>query len=259
MPVFGLGVWQAPQGRATREAVTCAIGAGYRLIDTAALYQNEASVGEGVRASGVAREELFVTTKLWNDDQGFDAALRGFERSRRLLNLGAVDLYLVHWPVRGLRLESWRALGKLQREGACRSIGVSNFTVAHLDELIGSSDLVPAVNQVEFSPFLYQRELLEYCRDHGIQLEAYAPLTRGRKLDHPALVRLARTLGRSPAQVVLRWGLQHGVVEIPKSVHPERIRENAGCLDFQLSPGQLAALDALHEGFRTTWDPSEMP
>jgi diketogulonate reductase-like aldo/keto reductase len=259
MPVLGLGVWQAPPGRATREAVQLAIEAGYRLIDTAALYRNEASVGEAVRQSGVRREELFVTTKLWNDDQGEESARRAFERSRRLLDLGPVDLYLLHWPVTGKRLASWKVLERLLRDGECRSIGVSNFTVAHLSELLDRSGIVPAVNQVEFSPFLFQRDLLEYCRNHGIQLEAYAPLTRGEKLADPVVVRIAQRHGRSPAQVVLRWGLQHGVVEIPKSIHRERIVENFASLDFGLAPTEMAALDGLHAGFRTTWDPSGWP
>ncbi len=259
MPVLGLGVWQTPSGRACREAVGAALELGYRLLDTATLYGNESDVGAAVRASGIPREEVFVTTKLWNDDQGYEPALRAFERSERNLGLGPIDLYLVHWPVPGRRLESWRALRTLRKEGRVRSIGVSNFTVAHLEELLAASDEVPVVDQVEFSPFLFQRELLAYCRAHRIQLEAYAPLTRGRRLDDPAVERIASAHGRTAAQVVLRWGLEHGVVVIPKSSRRERIAENARLFDFELTPHEMRTLDGLDAAFRTTWDPSGMP
>jgi diketogulonate reductase-like aldo/keto reductase len=258
MPVLGLGVWQTPPGKVTREAVRHAIDAGYRLVDTAAMYRNEEDVGEAVRASGVPRDELFVTTKVWNDDQGYEATRKAYERSERTLGLGPIDLYLLHWPVPQLRTESWRALSELQREGRCRSIGVSNFTIAHLEELAARFDTVPAVNQVEFSPFLFQRDLWEYCRGRGIQLEAYAPLTRGRRLGDPTLVRMGAAHGKSPAQVLIRWGLQHQIVEIPKSVRPARIVENAAVFDFALSTDEMSALDALDEGFRTSWNPSTM-
>lgn len=258
MPVFGLGVWQLPRGRATREAVGAALEAGYRLIDTASMYGNEADVGAAVRASGLARAEVFVTTKLWNDDQGYASALRAFERSRAALDLGPVDLYLLHWPVPGRRLDSWRALRELQQRGECRNIGVSNFTVAQLAELIDSSGVVPVVDQVEFSPFLYQRDLLDYCRREGIQLEAYAPLTRGRRLGDEVVRTVAAAHGRTPAQVLIRWGLQHRVVEIPKSSRTERIRENSGALGFELSGEEMRRLDALDEQYRTSWDPTTM-
>lgn len=258
MPVLGLGVWKVAAGAPTREAVRSALAAGYRLVDTAAMYGNEAAVGEAVRASGVPRDELFVTTKLWNDDQGYDSALAAFARSQRSLDLGPVDLYLVHWPVPKRRLESWKALEHLLVRGEVRSIGVSNFTVPHLEELLAHGSVVPAVNQVEFSPFLYQRELLEFCADHGIQLEAYAPLTRGRRLNDPTLARIGARHGRTEAQVAIRWGLQHNVVEIPKSVHAARIEENLAALDFALDASEMATLDALNEDFRTSWDPHEM-
>ncbi|MCI4347152.1 MAG: aldo/keto reductase, partial [Thermoplasmata archaeon] len=218
MPILGLGVWQAPPGAATRNAVTYALESGYRLVDTASLYQNEADVGAAIRGSEIDRDEIFVTTKLWNDDQGYEPALKAFERSLRTLGLAEVDLYLVHWPVSELRSESWRALVRIQREGRCTSIGVSNFTVAHLRELRERSDVLPVVNQVEFHPFLYQPELLDYCKQEGIQLEAYSPLARGRRLQDATLAAIAQAHRRTPAQVMLRWGLQHGVVEIPKSV-----------------------------------------
>jgi methylglyoxal/glyoxal reductase len=258
MPVLGLGVWKTPSGRATRDSVDAALRAGYRLIDTAALYGNEADVGQAVRDSGLPREDVFVTTKLWNDDQGYERALVAFEKSQAALGLGGVDLYLIHWPMEP-RLESWRALTKLQREGACRSIGVSNFTVPHLEELREASDVVPSVNQVEFNPFLFQRELLEYCRKHSIQLEAYAPLTRGRRLDDATVRVVAEAHHKTPAQVVLRWGLQHDVVVIPKSVRPERIVENGQLFDFELREDEMNALDRLNENLRTAWDPSKVP
>ncbi|MCI4358501.1 MAG: aldo/keto reductase [Thermoplasmata archaeon] len=258
MPVLGLGVWQTPAGIATEEAVRAALRSGYRLIDTAAMYGNESDVGRAIRHSSVPREELFVTTKLWNDDQGYEGALAAFERSRSRLGVSTVDLYLIHWPVPGKREESWRALTQLQQEGRARAIGVSNFTIAHLEALARVSEVTPAVNQVEFSPFLFQAELLEYCCSHGIQLEAYSPLVRGRRLDHPVIGALAAAHGKSPAQVVLRWDLQHGVIPIPKSTRPERIQENSQLFDFELGPSEMAALDGLDEGLRMAWDPSEI-
>jgi methylglyoxal/glyoxal reductase len=256
MPVLGLGVWQLPEGRPTQVAVKAALDCGYRLIDTAALYGNERDVGEAVRSSGVPREEVFITTKLWNDDQGYDKALRAFERSRKALGVAVVDLYLIHWPVRGLREESWRALVELERKGAVRAIGVSNFTVPHLESLARSSPVTPAVDQVEFSPFLYQSELLEHARSHGVQLEAYSPLVRGQRLDHPTLAEIARAHGRTTAQVILRWDLERGVIPIPKSGHPERIRENAQIFDFELSSAELRTIDALNAGLRIGWNPT---
>jgi diketogulonate reductase-like aldo/keto reductase len=258
MPVFGLGTWKLEAGQSTRAAVRAAAAAGYRLFDTAKLYGNEEDVGAALRESGLDRSEYFVTTKLWNDDHGFDTALRAFESSRRALGLEQLDLYLIHWPVSGKRLESWRALEQLQEEGKVRSIGVSNFTVAHLEELLSVSQVVPAVNQVEFSPFLFQRELLEFCRKNRIQLEAYAPLTRGHQFDDRTIARIAKAHARSPAQVLVRWGLQHEIVEIPKSAHTDRIEENARVFDFALSGPEMDELDRLDRGFRTTWDPTGM-
>jgi diketogulonate reductase-like aldo/keto reductase len=259
MPVLGLGVFQTPAGRSTREAVQAALAAGYRHIDTAAIYGNERDVGQAVRDSGVPREEVFITTKLWNDAHGAEAAPRAFEQSRRSLDTPYVDLYLIHWPATGKRVETWKALERLKSKGLCHAIGVSNFTIRHLEELLAQSDTVPAVNQVEFSPFLFQRKLLDYCRAHRIQLEAYAPLTKGRRLAHPVVRRAGAAHRATGAQVLIRWGLQHQVVEIPKSVHAERIRENAGAFGFELTAAEMTALDGLDEGFRTSWDPSEMP
>ncbi|HEY6101454.1 MAG TPA: aldo/keto reductase [Anaeromyxobacter sp.] len=259
MPILGLGVWQSAPGEETRRAFTEALAAGYRHVDTARAYRNEADVGAALRESGVPRREVFVTTKLWNADHGYDKALRAIDRSLESLGMEQVDLYLVHWPVEGLRRETWRAMEKILADGKARAIGVSNYTVRHLDELLAEAKVPPAVDQVEFSPFLHQRDLLERCRRAGIQLEAYGPLVRGHKMDHPVLQRIARRHGRTPAQALLRWGIQHALVVIPKSVRPERIRENAELFGFSLDAEDMAALDGLDEGYRTSWDPTGVP
>jgi diketogulonate reductase-like aldo/keto reductase len=259
MPRLGLGVWQSAPGEETRDAVAAALAAGYRLVDTARAYRNEADVGAAVRASGIPRGDLFVTTKLWNSDHGYDRALRAIDASLASLGLEQVDLYLVHWPVEGLRGETWRAMERILAEGKARAIGVSNYTVRHLDELLGEAKAPPSVNQVEFSPFLHQRALLAHCRRHGIQLEAYGPLVRGHRMDSPVLARVAAKHRRTPAQVLLRWGLQHDLVVIPKSVRAERIRENADLYGFALDAEDMAALDGLDEGYRTSWDPTNAP
>jgi diketogulonate reductase-like aldo/keto reductase len=257
MPWLGLGVWQAERGEAYR-AVLDAIAIGYRHVDTAKIYGNEDDVGRAVRESGVPRDQLFVTTKLWNADHGYDKALHACEQSLKRLGLDYVDLYLIHWP-EPKRHDSWRALVKLQAEGKCRAIGVSNFTTRHLDELARASDVVPQVNQVEFHPFLHQTELLAHCRARGIQLEAYSPLARAKRISHPEIVRVAKKLGRTPAQVMIRWALQHEVIAIPKSTRRERIEENARVFDFTIAPDDVAALDALDESIRTCWDPTQVP
>lgn len=259
MPLLGLGVYRAGPGGGTVDAVTWALEAGYRLIDTAALYGNEEEVGLAIRQSGVARERIFVTTKLWNPDHGYDKTIRAFHGSLEALGLEYVDLYLIHWPVEGLRVESWKALVRLADEEICRAVGVSNYTVGHLAELLGSSDLAPAVNQVEFSPFLYQRELLSYCRARGIQLEAYSPLARTARFADPTLVRIAGRHRKTPPQVMIRWVLQHGVVAIPKSSNRDRIHENADVFDFSLSAADMRLLDSLDEGLRVSWDPTGVP
>jgi diketogulonate reductase-like aldo/keto reductase len=259
MPILGLGVWQSPPGDETRQAVLAALRVGYRLVDTARAYRNEEDVGAAIRDSGVPRDEVFVTTKLWNSDHGYDATLRACDESLRRLGLDRLDLYLIHWPVPKLRGETWRAMERILADGKARAIGVSNYTVRHLDELLASANEPPAVNQVELHPFLLQRELVEHCRAKGIQVEAYGPLVRGHKMEHPVLQRVAHRVGRTPAQVLIRWGIEHGLVTIPKSVHEHRIRENADVFGFSLSPADLAALDALDEGYRTSWDPTDAP
>jgi len=262
IPVLGLGVFQSPPGLPTRRAVTWALEAGYRLIDTAALYNNEADVGEAVRLAKLPREDVFVTTKLWHSDHGFEnsrqAAPRGLER----LRLDVLALYLIHWPRANSpedRLASWRGLEKLQKEGLCRAIGVSNYTVRHLEELAAHSGVVPAVDQVEFHPFVFDPDLLAYCDRHGIRLEAWAPLTRGRRFDDPAVLAVAAAHRKTPAQVLIRWGLEHGIVEIPKSTHRERIVENSNVFDFHLSREELVRLDGLRDDRRVGWNPAEIP
>ena len=257
IPQVGLGVWQSPRGASTRNAVLAALRVGYRHVDTARIYGNEADVGAAVRDSGIARAEIFVTTKLWNDDQGYDSALRAFDASLERLGLDYVDLYLIHWPVAGKRLESWRALERLHDEKRARAIGVSNFLEPHLLELLRTAKHVPDVNQIELTPFLQRRETRALCQEHGIVVEAYSPLTRGRRLGHPVVAGVAQRVGRTPAQVLLRWGLQHGHVVLPKSTRPERIAENGALFDFALDAESMSALDALEENLTTGWNPAD--
>lgn len=259
MPRLGLGVYNIAPGDATRAAVAHALEVGYRHFDTAALYGNEADVGAAVRESGIARDEVFITTKLWNSEHGYTRALRAFEQSCKRLGVDTVDLYLIHWPVVDRRADSWRALERLHGEGRCRAIGVSNYTVRHLEQLLASCKITPAVDQVEFSPFLYQRDLLEYCRAHGIRLEAYSPLTKGRMLGDARLGAIAERAGQTPAQVLIRWALQHDLIVIPKSSDAARIAENARVFDFTLSGDDMDALDALDAGLHTSWDPTDLP
>jgi diketogulonate reductase-like aldo/keto reductase len=258
IPFLGLGVWQAAAGKETLGAVREALSCGYRLIDTASIYGNEKQVGEAVLASSLPPEEVFVTTKLWNSDHGYDATIRACRASLSTLGLPSIDLYLVHWPVEGKRIDTWKAMVALREEGLCRAVGVSNYTIAHLTELLDASPVVPAVNQVEFHPFLYQKELLSFCRKHGIVLEAYSPLTRGERLSDRDLVSIARKYGKSAAQILLRWALQHDVVVIPKSVNPGHIRENAQIFDFAISDDDMKALDNLDENRRYCWDPTDV-
>jgi diketogulonate reductase-like aldo/keto reductase len=260
IPYLGLGVYQSPPGRITQRVVKYALKIGYRHIDTAMVYGNEADVGTALRESGVRREEVFITTKLWNSNQvGYDSALQECERSLRRLGLTYVDLYLIHWPVQGNSsnsIEVWRAMVSLLREGKARAIGVSNYTVDDLKEILQDSDVVvvPAVNQVEFHPFLYQKELLGFCEKSTIQLEAYSPLTRGKKLNHPTILAVAKKYGnKTPAQVLIRWSLQHGLVVIPKSIHEDRIRENSQVFDFQIRPEDMKLLDSLNENLQTVF------
>jgi diketogulonate reductase-like aldo/keto reductase len=255
IPQVGLGVWQSARGEVTRNAVLAALRAGYRHVDTARIYGNEADVGAAVRDSGVPRQEVFVTTKLWNDDQGYEPALRAFDKSLAKLGLEYVDLYLIHWPVAGKRKDSWRALERLKADGRARHIGVSNFLVPHLQELAAEAKELPEVNQIEIHPFLQHRETRALCREQGIVVEAYSPLTSGTRIDHRVVHAVAKRIGRTNAQVLLRWGVQHGLVVLPKSTHEHRIIENADLFGFTLDADAMTALDALDEGQATGWDP----
>ncbi|HET7378761.1 MAG TPA: aldo/keto reductase [Gaiellales bacterium] len=242
MPVLGLGVWRMAAGRETEQAVEWALEAGYRHIDTASMYRNEQSVGAALRRSGVPRDQVFVTTKL------FPARLRAgreLEHSLRRLGLDYVDLYLIHWPLPLLNARLWRALEALQERGLAREIGVSNFGSERLAGLTRGAARIPAVNQVEFNPFRYRRRLLEHCQAHGIALEAYSPLARGHGPDDPTIAAVADRIGHTPAQVMLRWALQHGALVIPKSVQRDRIRANAQLFDFHLAEADMRILDAL--------------
>ncbi len=260
MPWLGLGTWRSADGDEVEAAVRAALEAGYRHVDTAAVYRNETGVGRAIRESGVAREEVFVTTKLWNDAQreGPDAVRRAFDESLGRLGLDELDLYLVHWPVDGRGTDTWRVLEELYEDGRCRAIGVSNFLVHHLEALLPGCRIVPMVNQVEFHPWLVQPELLAFCREHGIRHEAWSPLMQGRFLEVPELAAIGQAHGRTAAQVLLRWNLQKGSVTIPKSVRPERIRENAAIFDFELTEDEVARIDALDRGERIGPHPDEI-
>ena len=254
MPRLGLGVFKVKEGEEVEQAVRTAIEAGYRSIDTAKAYNNEEGVGRAIKDSGVSPGELFVTTKVWNSDQGYDSTLRAFEASRERLGLDVIDLYLVHWPVKGKYLETYRALEKLYRDGAVRAIGVSNFQIHHLKDILEAFEIKPMVNQVEYHPLLSQVELRRFCEREGIQLEAWSPLMQG-NLDVPEIAELAAKHGKTAAQVVLRWDLQNGVVTIPKSTNERRIRENADVFDFELSAEDMALLDGLNRNRRFGSDP----
>jgi len=264
IPRLGLGVWLIRSGKDCETAVRAALDVGYRHIDTAAFYGNEDSVGKAVRDSGVPREKIFVTTKLWNSAHGDPT--QALERSLGKLKMDYVDLYLIHYPVPE-RLRSWRVLDGLRSSGKAHSIGVSNFTVRHLTELLAKTGTVPAVNQIEFHPYLFQRELLEYCRANRIAVEAYSPLTHGERLNDPKLIAVARkyssagrvAVGKSTAQLLIRWSLQHDVVVIPKSANRQRIVEDADVFDFAISKVDMSTLDGFDENLRTCWDPTHAP
>jgi 2,5-diketo-D-gluconate reductase A len=256
MPQLGFGVFQIPAGQ-TQEMVEEALGVGYRHVDTAAAYGNEAEVGAALAATGVRREDVFVTTKLWNSDQGYDSALRGFDASLERLGSGHVDLYLIHWPQPGKDrfLDTWRAFERIKEEGGTRSIGVSNFRVEELERLEADAGQLPTVNQIELHPRFQQAELRAWHADHEIATEAWAPLAQGDLLEDGTIETVAAHHDRTPAQVILRWHLQIGNVVIPKSAHPERIRQNFELFDFELSEDDMAALERLDSGERIGPDP----
>ncbi|APH66164.1 glyoxal/methylglyoxal reductase [Bacillus spizizenii] len=258
MPWFGLGVFKVENGSEATESVKAAIKNGYRSIDTAAIYKNEEGVGIGIKESGVAREELFITSKVWNEDQGYETTLAAFEKSLERLQLDYLDLYLIHWPGKDKYKDTWRALEKLYKDGKIRAIGVSNFQVHHLEELLKDAEIKPMVNQVEFHPRLTQKELRDYCKEQGIQLEAWSPLMQGQLLDNEVLTQIAEKHNKSVAQVILRWDLQHEVVTIPKSIKEHRIIENADIFDFELSQEDMDKIDALNKDERVGPNPDEL-
>jgi diketogulonate reductase-like aldo/keto reductase len=259
LPWVGLGVFRVPAGKDGVAVVQAALDQGYRHVDTARLYGNEVEVGEAVRTSGLSRREVFITSKVWNDDHGYDATMRAVEGSLARLDVGPIDLMLVHWPVLGLRRETWRALERCLAHGMVKAVGVSNYMAHHLEEMTVYAHEKPSANQIEVHPFLQQREVRAWCRAQGVVVEAYSPLAKGRRLDHPAVRAVAAELGRTPAQVMLRWGLERDMVVLPKSVSPERMAENADLFGWSLGEECLDRLDALEEGGVTGWDPRQMP
>ncbi|MCT2538162.1 aldo/keto reductase [Aquibacillus koreensis] len=259
MPWLGLGVFKVEDGQEAIDSVKAAIKNGYKSIDTAAIYQNEEGVGQGIKEAGVPRDELFVTSKVWNSDHGYEETLQAFETSLEKLQLDYLDLYLIHWPVpaQGKFKDTWRALEKLYKDGKIRAIGVSNFKEHHLEELIKDAEIKPMVNQVEFHPNFAQKSLRAFCKEHGIQLEAWSPLKQGQLLDDPTLTKIAKIHGKSTAQVIIRWDLQSGVVTIPKSTKEHRIISNADVFDFELTQEEMDLIDELDTNQRAFADPDE--
>ncbi|HGE5780063.1 TPA: aldo/keto reductase [Bacillus pseudomycoides] len=259
MPGFGLGVFKVEEGPELVNAVKTAIKQGYRSIDTASIYANEKAVGEGIREgikeAGVSREDIFITSKVWNRDQGYEETLAAYEESLKKLELDYLDLYLVHWPVEGKYKDTWRALEKLYKEGRVRAIGVSNFQIHHLKDVMEGAEVKPMINQVEYHPRLTQKELRDFCREQGIQMEAWSPLMQGQLLDNPALQEIADKYGKTTAQIILRWDLQNEVVTIPKSTKEHRIIQNADIFNFELTKEDMEQIDALNQNHRVGPDP----
>ena len=260
MPQLGYGVFKVPE-QEVYEAVREALRVGYRSIDTAMIYENEAGVGRALKDSGIPREDIFLTTKVWNKDQGYERTLAAFETSLQKLGVDYVDLYLIHWPMpdEDLYMDTWRALEQLYRDGKTKAIGVSNFHIPHLTRVLEEGTVVPVVNQIELHPFLSQEAIREFCQKNGIVVEAWSPLMRGRDaLTEPVITEIAARHGKTPAQVVLRWHLQHGIIAIPKSVTPSRIQENLDIFEFMLSPDDMQQIDQLNRNERTGSNPDEM-
>ncbi|MBT2664882.1 aldo/keto reductase [Bacillus sp. ISL-4] len=259
MPWFGLGVFKVEEGPELVSAVKVAIKHGYRSIDTAAIYENEEGVGQGIREgikeAGISREDLFVTSKVWNADLGYESAIAAYEKSLKKLGLEYLDLYLIHWPVEGKYKEAWRALETLYKEGKVKAIGVSNFQIHHLKDLMEDAEVKPMVNQVECHPRLTQKEVQAFCKEQGIQLEAWSPLMQGELLDNDILQAIATKHGKSVAQVILRWDIQNGIVTIPKSTKEHRIVENSSIFDFELTEEEMNQIDGLNQNHRVGPDP----
>lgn len=258
IPQFGLGVWQAEEGAEVERAVRAALETGYRLIDTAAIYGNEVGVGKALKASGVAREEVFITTKLWNANHAYQDALRAFDESVKKLDCGYVDLYLIHWPLpmEGKFTQAWKAMEKLYADERVRAIGISNFKPQHMEVLLNEAETVPAVNQIELHPLFQQTETRAYCAEHDIAIESYSPLMQGRDaFTHPVIATLAQKHDKTPAQVILRWHVQSDFIVIPKSVNPERIRENFALFDWELSADDMLEIAGMDQEQRIGADP----
>lgn len=258
MPWVGLGVFKVENGEEVINAVKAAIKTGYRSIDTAAIYQNEEGVGQAIKESGIPREELFVTTKVWNSEQGYESTLHAFDESLQKLGLDYLDLYLVHWPVVGKYKETWKALETLYKDGRVRAIGVSNFKVHHLKDILADCEIKPMVNQVEFHPLLTQIELRQFCKENNIQLEAWSPLMQGQLLDHELIVEIGKKYNKTPAQIILRWDIQSEVITIPKSVKEQRIIENAQIFDFELDLVDMEKINGLNLNKRIGPDPDHI-
>ena len=259
MPLFGLGVWRLESGKETRDAVSYALELGYKHVDTASMYNNEEDVGVAIQESSLPREKLFITTKVNSSELGYDSTLEACERSLKKLKLTYLDLFLIHKPVEGYRQNTWKALEKLKHESICRSIGVSNFSPKHLNEIFKICEFIPAVNQIEMNPFLAQKNISEFCRSKNIHITGYCPLARTEKSNDPTLVNVANECGKTWAQVMVRWGLQKQLTTIPKSANSERIRENSDVFNFELNEKQMQRLDDLDEGFRLRPDPNQLP
>ncbi|MGN4127701.1 aldo/keto reductase [Lysinibacillus sphaericus] len=262
MPLVGYGVFRVPQGEDLAEAVKTAIAKGYRSIDTAQVYRNEESVGQGIRAAIaeglVTREELFVTSKVWNDGLSYEDTLTAYDRSLEKLGLEYLDLYLIHWPgIDTNHIEAYKALEKIYQDGRVRSIGVSNFHVHHLENLLKETTIIPVINQIEFHPHLTQEQVRAYCKEHAIQVEAWSPLMNGALLEEELIQELAAKYSKTPAQIVLRYDVQHGVVTIPKTMTPARMTENLDVFDFSLTDEEMAKLDAINDGLRCGPDPEK--
>ena len=255
MPCLGLGVYLIPDGKAVEQAIVHALNVGYRCIDTAKIYNNERGTGTAIKHSATPRETLFITTKVWNDDQRAQRTLAAFDESLERLGLDYVDLYLVHWPVKGFYLKTWQAMEEIYQSGRARAIGVSNFTQTQLEHLLQHCQIPPAVNQVEFHPQLAQPALLEFCQTKNIQVQAWSPLMQGEVDKYPEIIALAEKYNKTPAQVILRWNLQQGVATIPKSANPERIKENAAIFDFELQPEDMRLIQTLNRDKRIGPDP----